>query len=68
MLCCLNGSGRTGSTKIAKYPMRSMQRSRGVCRIYNFDMQVYANDLNPRSSHYLDVNVQLNKVPSLCST
>ena len=25
-------------------------------------MQVYANDLNPRSHHYLDVNVVLNKV------
>lgn len=30
-----------------------------------FNMQVYANDLNPRSFHYLDVNVKLNKVPSL---
>ena len=28
------------------------------------DMQVYANDLNPRSFHYLDINVKLNKVPS----
>ena len=31
-------------------------------------MQVYANDLNPRSHHYLDINVKLNKVclSSLC--
>ena len=27
-------------------------------------MQVYANDLNPRSYHYLDINVKLNKVSS----
>ena len=27
-------------------------------------MQVYANDLNPRSHHYLDINVKLNKVRS----
>ena len=69
---CLNGSGcivfpRIAKYRIAKYPMRSMQTSRGACRTRNFDMQVYANDLNPRSSHYLDINVKLNKVPSLCS-
>ena len=63
-----NGSGRIGSPKIAKYPTRSIQPSRGFYRIENSDMQVYANDLNPRSSHYLDINVKLNKVPSLCST
>jgi len=27
-------------------------------------MQVHANDLNPRSHHYLDINVKLNKVCS----
>lgn len=30
-------------------------------------MQVYANDLNPRSHYYLDINVVLNKVPLLAS-
>ena len=67
-LGCLNGSGCIVFPRIAKYPMRSMQTSRGVCRTQDSDMQVYANDLNPRSSHYLDINVKLNKVPSLCST
>ena len=42
--------------------MRSMHPSSGA------DMQVYANDLNPHSSHYLDINVKLNKVPSFCNT
>lgn len=28
-------------------------------------MQVYANDLNPRSYHYLTVNIKLNKASRL---
>ena len=27
-------------------------------------MQVYANDLNPRSHHYLEINIKLNRVCS----